>query len=146
MLITYKSAAFLSALLKGYNIACHDRDHIKIILVLQNCTDSLRVLPSSSRETFSRPSAGTHDVGNITLEEEIDVIEETLIAIHKEEDIGIKQEEIPEAITFPDIKSEPDEVRCVYTRMSVIRHNSSVSRNVFFLCPYIWRIERASHL
>jgi len=33
--------------------------------------------------------------------------------MNKEGDIGIKQEEIPEDITFPDIKSEPDEVSCV---------------------------------
>jgi hypothetical protein len=79
------------------------------MLVLQSCTNSLSVLPSSSRETFPT-SAGTRDVGNITLEEDVDVIEESFIAIKKEEDIDIKQEEIPEDINFPDIKSELDEV------------------------------------
>jgi hypothetical protein len=80
------------------------------MLVLQSCTDPLRFLPSSSRDTFPTPSAGTHDVSKITLEEDIDVIEESFMAIKKEEDIDIKQEEIPEDINFPDIKSEPDEV------------------------------------
>jgi hypothetical protein len=32
------------------------------------------------------------------------------MAIKEEADIGIKQEESPEAVTFPDIKCEPDEV------------------------------------
>jgi hypothetical protein len=35
------------------------------------------------------------------------------MAIKEEADIGIKQEERPEDITFPDIKAEPDEVRYV---------------------------------
>jgi hypothetical protein len=43
-------------------------------------------------------------------EEDIDVIEVCFIAINKEADIGIKQEENPEEITFPDIKPEPAEV------------------------------------
>ena len=37
-------------------------------------------------------------------------MEESFIAINNEADIGIKQEEIPEDINFPVIKSEPDEV------------------------------------
>jgi len=45
------------------------------------------------------------------VEEDGDVIEEVFIAVNKEADKGIKQEEIPEDTTFPDIKSEPDEVR-----------------------------------
>jgi hypothetical protein len=48
-------------------------------------------LASSSRETFPTPSAGAYG-GNLTSEEDVDVIEECLITIHK-------QEEIPEAIT-----------------------------------------------
>jgi hypothetical protein len=75
----------------------------------ESCTDSLRVLPSSFSETFPTSSDGTYDVGNIKVEEDIEVIEERFTAINKESDIGIKQEEIPEDITFPDIKSEPDE-------------------------------------
>ena len=87
--------------------------HFNVMLVLQSCTDSLRVLPSSSSETFPTSSDGTYDVGNIKVEEDIDIIEEGFIAINKKVDIGIKQEEIPEDISFPDIKAEPDEVSCV---------------------------------
>jgi hypothetical protein len=95
------------------------------MLVLQSCTDSLKNLPSSSSETFPTSSDCTY-VGNITLEEDVDVIEESFIAIKKEEDIGIKQEEIPEDITFPDIKSEPDEVS--YVCMCLLL-------DAFYQCP-----------
>jgi hypothetical protein len=84
--------------------------HINVMLVLQSCTDSLRVLLNLSSETYPAPSDGTHDVGNIEVEKDVDVIEVIFTAVNKEADIGIKQEEIPQDITFPDIKSEPDKV------------------------------------
>jgi len=87
--------------------------HINVMLVLQSCTDPLSVLPSLSSETFPTPSDSTYDVGNIKVEEDVDVIEEIFAVINKEAHIGIKQEEIPQDITFPDIKSEPDEVSYV---------------------------------
>jgi len=46
---------------------------------------------------------------NTDVEEDVDVIEEIFISINEEVDRGVKQEEIPRDITFPDIKSEPDE-------------------------------------
>jgi hypothetical protein len=113
MFRTYKAAALLSVLMKVYSIACHDRGHINVMLVLQSCTDSLTVLPSLSNETFPTPSDDTYDDGNIEVEKDVDVIEECFIAINKEADIGIKQEEVPQDITFPDIKSESDEVSYV---------------------------------
>jgi len=87
--------------------------HINVMLVLQSCTDPLYILPSSSSETFATSSDGTYDVGNIKFEEDVDVIEKSFIAINKEADIGIKQKEISEGITFPDIKAEPDKVSYV---------------------------------
>jgi len=52
------------------------------------------------------------------VEEDMDIIEESFIAINKEADRGIKQEELPQDITFPDIKQERDKVShmcvCVY--------------------------------
>jgi hypothetical protein len=89
------------------------------MLVLQNCTYSLRILPGSFSETIPTSSDGTYDVGNIKVEEDVDAIEEVFIAINKEVDIGIKQEEIPEAKTFPDLKSEPEEVSCVCVCVSL---------------------------
>jgi len=109
----YKAAAILSALMKVYTIPCHDRGHINVMLVLQSCTDSLRVVPGSSSETFPTSSDGTNDVGNIKFEEDIDVIEESFIATNKAADIGIKQEENPKDINFPGTKPEPDEVSYV---------------------------------
>jgi hypothetical protein len=84
--------------------------HINVMLVLQSCTDSLHILPGSSSETQATQSDGACNNSSITVEKDVDVIEEIFTAINKETEIGIKQEEIPEDITFPDIKSEPDEV------------------------------------
>jgi len=97
--------------------------HINVMLVLQSCADPLHILPGSSSETFPTSCYRTYDVGNIKFEEDVDVIKESFIAIKKEEDIGIKQEEIPEEIiTFPDINAEPDEVSyvCLYLLLVTI--------------------------
>ena len=112
----YKVATVISALMKEYSIACHDRGHINVMLVLQSCTDSLQVLPGSSSETLPTSSDGTCNFSNIEVEEDVVVIEEGSIAINEGAAVRIKQEEIPEDIIFPDIKSEPDEVSyvCVY--------------------------------
>ena len=86
--------------------------HINVIVVLQSCTDSLHILAASSSAT----DATSCNISNVEVEEDVDIIEEIFTAINKEAEIGIKQEEIPEAITFPDIKAEPDEVSyvCMY--------------------------------
>jgi hypothetical protein len=107
----YKAAAVLSGLMKVY-----DSGHINVMLVLQRCTDSLHVLPGSSSEKYATSSDGACNFSNIEVEDDVDIIEEGFIAINKESDMGIKQEEIPEEITFSGIKSEPDEVSsmCVY--------------------------------
>jgi len=104
-----KAAAVLSALMKVYTIPCHDRGYINVMLVLQSCSDSLHILPSSSSET-NATSGGVCNFSNVEVEDDEDVIEEIFISINEVVDRGIKQEEIPRDITFPDIKSEPDEV------------------------------------
>ena len=109
----YEAAKVLSIVMKVYSIPCHDRGNIYIVVVLQSCTDPPKVLPSLFSETFPRSSVGTYDVGNMKVEENVDVIEEISTAINEEVDIDIKQEEIPADKTFPDIKAEPDEVSCV---------------------------------
>ena len=95
--------------------------HINVMLVLQRCTDPLRVLPTLSSETFPTSSDGTYDVGNMEVED-VDVTEESFISINKEEDIGIKEEEIPEDITSPDIRAETEEVSymCLYVLLVTI--------------------------
>ena len=99
--------------MKVYTIPCHDRGHINVMFVLQSCTDPLQVLPGSSIDMFPTSSDGIYDVSNTEVEEGVVVIQESFITINKEEDIGVKQEEIPEDITFPDIKAEPNEVSYV---------------------------------
>src|SRR5215510_10273124 len=87
--------------------------HIYIVVVLQSCTDPLHILPSSSSGPFPTLSDCTHDVYNTEVEEDVKIIEESFLAIKKEEDIDIKQEETPQDIVFPPIKPEPDNVSCV---------------------------------
>jgi hypothetical protein len=90
------------------------------MFVLQSCTDPLYIPPSSSSVTHTTSSDCIYDVGNIKVEEDIDEIENVSVAINKEVDIGIKQDEIVGDRSFPDINAETDEVRyvcvcvCVY--------------------------------
>ena len=95
--------------MKVYSIPFHYRGHINVMLVLQSCSDSLHILPSSSSET-NATFGGVCIFTNVEVEEDVAVIEEIFISINEEVDRGIKQEEIPRDITFPDMKSEPDEV------------------------------------
>jgi len=84
-----------------------------ITLVLQSSTDSLHIVPGSSGESHATSSDGACNFSNTEVEEDVDIIEECFIAVTEEADIGIKQEEIPEDINFPDIKAELDEVSYV---------------------------------
>jgi len=110
----YKAAAVLSALMKVCIIPCHDRGHINVIMVLQGCTDSLHILPGSPGESHATSSDVVCNFSNVEVEGNVDVKEEGFTAINEEADICIKQEEIPEYKTFPDIKAGPDVVSCVY--------------------------------
>ena len=123
----YKGAAVLSGLMKVYTIPYHDRGHVNVMLVLQSSSDSLHILPGSSSET-NATSDGVCNFSSIEVEEDVDVIEEIFTAKHEEVDIGIKQEEIPGDITFPDIKSEPDEVSYVFIYLLL---------DTFYQCPGI---------
>ena len=106
--------------MKVYTIPCHDRGHINVMLVLQSCTDSLLILQSLSGESHATSSDGACNFRNIEVEKDVDIKEEGFVAVNEEADIRIKQEEIPEDITFPDIKAEPDEVSyCVCVCLSV---------------------------
>lgn len=66
-----------------------------------------------SIESHATSSDGPCDFSNVDVEENLDVIDDVFIAVNEEAVTGIKQEEIPENINFPDIKSEPDEVSYV---------------------------------
>jgi len=115
MILTVKMEGIFKAATL-YTIPCHNTGHINVMLVLQSCTDSLQVLPGSSSETFLTSSDGTCDVSNTAVQQDVVVVEELSKAVNKEVPTGIKQEEVPEDISFPDIKAEPHEVSyvCVY--------------------------------
>jgi len=86
------------------------------MLVLQSCTDPLHFLPGLSSEKYATPSLGACNSSSVVVEVNVDVIEEGSTTIKKEVGIGIKQEDIPEDMTFSGIKSVPDEVSsmCMY--------------------------------
>ena len=111
--------------------------HINVMLVLQSCTDPLQVLAGSSNETFPTPSDGTCDVSNTAVQRVVVFVEECFIAVNEEAPIGMKQEEIPEDISFPDIQAELDEVSYVCVCVSVITHILPLFRNVNFFCDII---------
>jgi len=58
---------------------------MNVMLVVQSCTDSLTVMADSSIETLPTSSDGTLDIGNIKVEEDIDMQEE-------EEEMNVKTE------------------------------------------------------
>jgi len=107
--------------------------HINVMLVLQSSTDSLQVLPGSSSETFPISSDGTCDVSNTAVQQDAVVVEEGFVAVNEQAPIGIKQEEIPEDISFPDIKPEPNEVsyECICLLLDTFYQCSEMS--IFFV-------------
>jgi len=90
-----KTARELSVLMKVYTIPCHDRGHIIVMLVVQSCTGSVQVLPGSSSESFPTTSDCTCDVGNVEVEEDLDMQEEEEVNVKIEEEdcISIKYED-----------------------------------------------------
>jgi hypothetical protein len=89
-------------------------------------------MAGSSNGTFPTPSG----VGNMEVEEDVFVIRECFVVLNRH---SIKQEEIPENITFPDIKSEPDEVSyvCVCLLLETLI-------KMCFLCQYFWPVVPAA--
>ena len=106
--------------------------HFNVMLVLQSCTDSLQVLPGSSSEMLPTPSDGTCDVSNTAVQQDV-VVEERFIFVNEEAPTGIKQEEIPEDISFPEIKPKPIEVsyECICLLLDTFYHCSEMS--IFFV-------------
>jgi len=122
-----KAPAVLSVLMKVCTIPCHDRGYFIVVLVLQSCSDSLHILPVASSET-NATSDVVCNFSNIKDEHDADVIEEIFISVNEEVDRGVKQEEIPGDITFPDIKSEPDKVSygCICLLLDTFYHFTGI--------------------
>jgi len=116
-----KAATVLSVFMELYTIPCHDRGHINVVLVLQSCSDSLHILPSSSSDTNAASSDCAYHIGNMKVEEDVDmqgvdgevnVKTEKGIASEEEQCIDIKDEECiyseEEEEDVIDIKEEED--------------------------------------
>jgi hypothetical protein len=110
-------------------------DHINVMLDLQSCTDSLQVPPGSSNETFPSPFDGTCDVSNTAVQQDVVVVEERFMAVNEEAPTGIKQEEIPENISFPDVKAEPDEVSYVCVCLLLDTFYQCPEMSIVFVMP-----------
>ena len=131
----FRSATVLLVWMKVYTIPCHNTGHINVMLVLQICMDFLHILPGSSSETFPTPSDGTCDVSNTAVKQDVVVVEVGFIAVNEEVDIGIKQEQMSQDVSFPDIKTEPDEVSyvCVCVLLDTFYHCPEMS--LVFVTP-----------
>jgi hypothetical protein len=105
------------------------------MLVLQTCTDPLHILPGSSSETFPSSSDGTCDVSNTAVQQDVVVVEERFMAVNEVAFIGIKQEEIPEDTSFPDIKAEPHEVSYVCVCVLLDTFYQCLEMSVVFVMP-----------
>jgi len=97
-----KAATELSILMNVRTIPYHDRGYLYVVLVLQSCSDSLHILPSTSSETYAASSDCAYHIGNMEVEEdmgmhgeeeEVNVKTEKCIVSEEEECIGVKDEE-----------------------------------------------------
>ena len=113
-----KAATVLAVLMKVYNIPCHYRGHINVVLVLQSCSDSLRILPNTSSDTYvASPECACH-FGDMKVEEDVDM------QVQEEEEVNVKTEtgtgsEEEECICIKDeefIYSEEEEEEGVHIK------------------------------
>ena len=80
--------------------------HINVMLVLQSCADPLQIMAGSCAEIFPTSYDSTYVVGNMKVEEHIDIKEE-------EEEVNVKTENVivGEEVECIDIKDED----CIYS-------------------------------
>ena len=116
-----KAAAVLSVLLEVCTIACRDKGHINVVLVLQSFSNSLHILPSSSSDTNAASSDCAYHIDNMKVvvvvemqggEGELNVKIEKGVGSEEEECKGVKEEGIyseeDEEEVYIDIKEEED--------------------------------------
>jgi len=97
-----KAATVLPILMKVYTIPCHDTGYLYVVLVLQSCSNSLHILPSTSIDTYAASSDCAYPIGNMKFEEDLDMQEEEELNVkiekgiggEEDECIGIKDEEV----------------------------------------------------
>jgi hypothetical protein len=94
--------------------------YINVMLVLQNCTDPLHILPGSSSETNATSSDYAYHVGNVKGEEDLDVQEvEGEVNVKTEKDIGREEEECINIEDEEGMYSEEEEEEHVDTKEEV---------------------------
>jgi hypothetical protein len=87
----YKGARVLSVLMEVYTILVMTYVMLNVMVVLQRCTESLKVQPGSSSETYEYPtsSKGACDTSNMKVEKDIDIKEEKeVMDVKAEKGIG----------------------------------------------------------
>ena len=89
-----KAATVLSVFMKVCTIPRHDGVYNNVMLVLQSCTDPLYILPSSSSDTYATSSDCVYQVGDMKVEEDLDMEEEEVeVNVKMEKGIGSEEEE-----------------------------------------------------
>jgi len=103
------AATVFLVLMKVYTIPCRDRGYINVMLVLQSCSDSLHILPGSSSDTCGTLSNCAYHVGNVKVEEDLDMQEEEEVNVKAEKGVGSEEEECIGIKDEEDIYSEEEE-------------------------------------
>jgi hypothetical protein len=82
---------------KKYNVigfdGSNDRGYINVMFVLQSCTDPLHIPPGSSSDTYGTSSDCACRVGNMKVEEDLDMQEEGELNVKTEKGIVSEEEE-----------------------------------------------------
>ena len=79
--------------MKVCTIPCHDRGYYNVMLVLQSCSDSLHILPCSFSDTNAASSDCASHVGNMKVEEDLDMqVEEEEVNVKTEKGVGSEEE------------------------------------------------------
>jgi hypothetical protein len=104
-----KVATVLSVLMKVFTIPCHERGYTNVMLVLQSCTDSVQVRADPSVEPFPTSSDCKYDIGNMKVEEDIDMQEEGEVNVKTEKEIFSEEEECIDIKDEEGIYTEEEE-------------------------------------
>ena len=105
-----KAATVLSVLVRVYTIPCYDRGHINVVLALQSCSDPLHIVPSSSSDTNAAMSDCAYHIGNVKVEEDVDMQGEVgEVYVKTEKGIGSEEEECISIKDEESIYSEEEE-------------------------------------
>jgi len=103
------AATVLSVLMEVYTTSCPDRGYINVMLVLQSCSDPLHILPGSSSDTCGTSSDCAYHVGNVKVEEDLDMQEEEEVNVKTEKGVGSEEEECIGITDEDDRYSEEEE-------------------------------------